>query len=58
MSNVSQGSKLGPFLFLNYGNDFHLSIKSTEMQFFTDGTNILSLNDQKTCQLASNLIII
>lgn len=58
MSNVSQGSKLGPFLFLNYRNDFHLAIKFTEMQFFRDGTNILSLNDQKTCQLVSNLIII
>ena len=45
MSNVAQGSKLGPFLFLNYRSDFHLAINYIEMQFFPDGTKILSLND-------------
>ena len=43
MSNVSKGSKLGPFLFLHYRNDFHLAIDYIEMQLFADGTK--SLND-------------
>ena len=42
---VSQGSVLGPFLFLLYVNDLNQAIKFYKVHHFADGTNLLCLSN-------------
>ena len=44
---VSQGSVLGPFLFLLYINDFNQAIKFCKVHHFADDTNLCLSNSIK-----------